>query len=325
MNLRTVDLNLLVILDALIAERSVSRAAHRLGLTQSAVSHALRRLRALFGDDLLIRTGGGMELTWRAAHLSDALRVALGQVEAMVNEGVAFDQATSTRVFRLRVSDYVSSFLLGRLCQVLRAEAPGVRLDVGHFADDSVEVIGDEIHVRLSSEIGGASRYRRLRVFEDAFVVVTNRKHPAAAQPMTLDRYVKLVHLKVAASAIGTNLIDDALARRGLSRDIAMRVPSWLDVRPIVETTDLVAAVPQRWTQTPAFERTCVTAPLPLDEVGFAIDTVWHPRHDDDPGHAWLRSAIARTMQEDAPRPSAARREHQRPVSWRGPRPRPRR
>jgi DNA-binding transcriptional LysR family regulator len=303
MNLRTIDLNLLVILDTLITERSVSRAAQRLGLTQSAVSHALRRLRVLFGDDLLIRRGSGMELTWRAAHLSKELRVALGVIEAMVNEDVAFDPATSDRVFRLRVSDYVLGFLLGRLCRVLRTEAPGVRLDVNHFGDDGDEVIGDEIHVRLGSEAGVTSRYRRVRVFEDSFVVVMSRHHPAATLPMTLDLYVQLLHLKVAASAIGTNFIDDALARRGLSRDIAMRVPSWLDVRAIIETTDLVAALPRRWTETSAFTQSCVTSPLPLDEVELSIDVVWHPRHDDDPGHAWLRAAIVRTMQEDGPSP----------------------
>jgi DNA-binding transcriptional LysR family regulator len=298
-NLRSLDLNLLVIFDALIGERSVSRAAQRLGLTQSAVSHALRRLRELFGDELLIRRAGAMELTWRAEQLSVALRSALGQIEALVSEDVAFDPMTSTRVFRLRVSDYVSSFLLGRLCGVLRAEAPGVRLHVGHFGEAGHEVIGDEIHVRLASEMAGFAKYHRTRVFEDAFVVVMGRHHLAAGEPMTLDLYVKLVHLKVAASAIGSNRIDEALARRGLVRDVAMRVPSWLDVRPIVEATDLVAALPRRWTQTPAFAATCVTAPLPLDDVELAIDAVWDARHDDDPGLAWLRGTIARVMQED--------------------------
>jgi len=107
-----------------------------------------------------------------------------------------------------------------------------------------------------------------------------------------------LVHLKVAASAIGTNLIDDALARRGLKRDIAMHVPSWLDVHPIVSTTDLVAALPRRWTRTRPFATTCVAKPLPVDEVELAIDAVWHPRHDEDPGHAWIRAAITKAMQQ---------------------------
>ena len=98
--------------------------------------------------------------------------------------------------------------------------------------------------------------------------------------------------------AIGTNLIDDALARRGLKRDIAMRVPSWLDVHPIVSTTDLVAALPRRWTRTRPFATTCVAKPLPVDEVELAIDAVWHPRHDEDPGHAWIRAAITKAMQQ---------------------------
>ena len=104
-----------------------------------------------------------------------------------------------------------------------------------------------------------------------------NKRHPLAKQEMTVEAYVTLVHLKVAASAIGTNLIDDALARRGLKRDIAMRVPSWLDVHPIVTTTDLVAALPRRWTRTGSFAATCVVKPLPIDEVGLEIDAVWIP------------------------------------------------
>lgn len=298
MNIRNIDLNLLVILDALIAERSVSRAAHRLGLTQSAVSHALRRLRALFGDELLMRSAGGMDLTARAIQLAEELRVVLGQIQSMVNQRGDFDPATSNRVFRLRVSDYVSSFLLGRLCRVMRTEAPGARLDVGHFSETGEDLIGDEIHVRLGPESGSRSKYSRLRVFEDEFVVVMSKRHPLARQEMTLERYVSLVHLKVAASAIGTNLIEDALARRGLKRDIAMRVPSWLDVHPIVATTDLVAVLPRRWTQTRPFTTACVIKRLPLDDVELAIDAVWHPRHDDDRGHAWVRTTIRKAMQQ---------------------------
>ena len=298
MNIRNIDLNLLVILDALIAERSVSRAAHRLGLTQSAVSHALRRLRALFGDELLMRSAGGMDLTARAIQLAEELRVVLGQIQSMVNQRGDFDPATSNRIFRLRVSDYVSSFLLGRLCRVMRTEAPGARLDVGHFSENSEDMIGDEIHVRLGSDFRTPAKYSRLRVFEDEFVVVMSKRHPLARQEVTLERYVSLVHLKVAASSIGSNLIDDALARLGLKRDIAMRVPSWLDVYPVVATTDLVAVLPRRWTQTRAFATACVIKPLPLDDVELAIDAVWHPRHDDDRGHAWIRSTIRKTMQQ---------------------------
>ena len=298
MNMRNIDLNLLVVLDALISERSVSRAANRLGLTQSAVSHALRRLRDLFGDDLLMRSAGGMDLTARAIQLAEELRVVLGQIQSMVNQRGNFDPAKSNWVFRLRVSDYVSSFLLGQLCRVMRTEAPGARLDVSHFSEGGQELIGDEIHVRLGPDGGGLARYRRLRVFEDEFVVVMNKRHPLAKQEMTVEAYVTLVHLKVAASAIGTNLIDDALARRGLKRDIAMRVPSWLDVHPIVATTDLVAALPRRWTRTGPFAATCVVKPLPIDEVGLEIDAVWHPRHDEDPGHAWMRATIKKAMQQ---------------------------
>src|SRR5258708_8136624 len=176
MNMRNIDLNLLVVLDALISERSVSRAANRLGLTQSAVSHALRRLRDLFGDDLLIRSAGGMDLTARAIQLAEELRVVLWQIQSMVNQRGNFDPAKSNRVFRLRVSDYVSNFLLCHLCRVMRTEAPGARLDVGHFSEGGQELIGDEIHVRLGSDAGDLGSYSRLRVFDDDFDGVISKR-----------------------------------------------------------------------------------------------------------------------------------------------------
>ncbi len=245
MSLRRLDLNLVVILDTLLAEQNVTRAAEKLGLSQSAVSHALRRLRAEFGDELLVRGGKGMELTWRAGHMRDRLRSALGGLEAVLEVEPEFEPELSTRAFTLCVSDYVSDHLLAHVCAILRSRAPRVRLNVDPFKGAESPVLDNEIHVRRASDIGESPELRRMRVLDDVFSVLMRKAHPHARSRMTLDLYLQLSHLKVAASAVGGNMIDDALARRGLSRQVVVRLPSWMHVGPIVQATNRVAAVPR--------------------------------------------------------------------------------
>jgi DNA-binding transcriptional LysR family regulator len=301
MRLRTVDLNLLVTLETLVAERSVSKAAQRMGLTQSAVSHALRRLRATFDDELFVRSADGMEPTLRAIEISDATRAALEQIERSV-KSASFDPATAERAFTLRISEYVSSYLLQRLCPVLREQAPGIRINAAHFTGDprEDELIGDEIHIGPGTSGGRAGR-QRLRVVEERFVVLMRRTNPALAKKMTLPFYASLSHVKVAAT-IGTNVIDDALKVRGLDRHIVFNVPSWRDARHIVAKTDLVAAIPARWASDRDSPQSCVAAPFPLQDVTFAIDLEWHTRVALDPGHAWLRALIAEQFEPRAKR-----------------------
>ncbi len=223
MNIRNIDLNLLVILDALIAERSVSRAAHRLGLTQSAVSHALRRLRGLFGDELLMRSAGGMDLTARAVQLAEEL--ARGARANSVN-------GQSARRLRSRnIEPASSACACPTMCRVFCSAGYAVSCASKHPARGSMSATSartakissaTRFTCALARIFRSLAKYSRLRVFDDEFVVVMSKRHLLARKgEMTLERYVSLIHLKVAASAIGTNLIDDALARRGLKRDIA--------------------------------------------------------------------------------------------------------
>ena len=295
MHLRTIDLNLLVIFEALIAERNVSGAARRLGLSQSAVSHALRRLRTTFRDELFVRTPGGMEPTARAMEAAEGVRVALEQIERTIGQPAAFDRATAVRTFNLRISEYVSSYLLQRLCPLLRQQAPGVQLNAAHFTgsprDD--EIVGDEIHVRLGESHPALSqKIDRLRVLEEKFVVLINNANPASGRRLTLARYASLPHVKVAGT-VGTNVIDEALHARGLKRNVVFNVPSWRDARRIVGSTDLIGAIPARWAADPDSPQPCSELPLPLKDVRFAIDLMWHTRYGRDPGHIWLRSVIA--------------------------------
>jgi DNA-binding transcriptional LysR family regulator len=210
-NLRSIDLNLLVTFEAVVAERSVSAAAERLGLTQSAVSHALRRLRTTFGDQLLVRTSDGMEPTPRALQIAAVVSEVLGQISQVIDEQKGFDPQVSERSFTLRVSEYVAPFLLPTLCSRLRREAPRLTLRVAHF--DPREADGrigpDEIHVRTASLAPPAAASVGQRLLEDEFIVLMSRSHPQAGRPMTLERYLELPHMKVAAAALGTNMIDE--------------------------------------------------------------------------------------------------------------------
>jgi DNA-binding transcriptional LysR family regulator len=139
MNLRSIDLNLLVILEALVEERSVTKAAQRVGISQSAASHALRRLRVTFKDELLVRTADGMIPTGQALLLASMVSGSLQQIEQAVIQGSKFDPTTSTQVFKMRVSDYAGMYLLPRLCQRLRDQAPSTRLEVQHFSPQDME------------------------------------------------------------------------------------------------------------------------------------------------------------------------------------------
>jgi DNA-binding transcriptional LysR family regulator len=296
---RSLDLNLLVMLEALVAERSVSGAALRLGLTQSAVSHALRRLRDNFNDELFIRSSRGMEPTQRAIEIAGATRVAIENIGAVIDQSKVFDPGTATRSFRLRVSEYVSSHLLQRLCPVLRKLAPGVHVSAAHFTGEphTDELVGDEIHIRLGGSPRQAGRDNRLRVVEERFVVLMGKNNPLRMKKMTLPLYASMSHVKVAGT-IGTNVIDDALKVRGLRREIVFQVPSWRDARHIVATTDLVAAIPARWALDRESSRRCVALPFPLNDVTFAIDLEWHSRFSSDPAHAWMRSLISEQFRQ---------------------------
>jgi DNA-binding transcriptional LysR family regulator len=128
------------------------------------------------------------------------------------------------------------------------------------------------------------------------FVVLMSRTHPQARRSMTLDRYIELAHLKVAAAAVGTNMIDDALSSRRLRRNVMLTVPSWFEMRGVIATTDLVGAIPRRWAGEPVFSAGCVSQHLPLEEVIFAVDLRWRLRDARDPGHRWLRSLIEQAL-----------------------------
>ena len=293
MNLLSIDLNLLVVLEALVDARSVSRAAEKIGLSQSAVSHALRRLRNTCKDEILIRTPVGMEPTPYAIELAASVSASLREIESAIDRGRNFDPTSSQHSFNLRVSDYVVLYLLPKLFYRFRCEAPLARLDVKHFdARQGAEPVErGEVHIRLATGPTQQAGSNSIRVLEDRFVVLMNKAHPMAHAPMTLETYLALTHLKVSLAGIGSSAIDDALARLGRRRSIAITVPSWLEMREVIRTTDLVMAAPSRWLSLEGF-RDFAAFPLPIEDISLQIDIAWDPRDTADPAQVWFRSLI---------------------------------
>lgn len=297
MNLRSIDLNLLVVFDAIIRERSVTTAANQLAMTPSAVSHALSRLRVILNDEIIRRTPRGFEPTPRALQLSALIGEGLKTIEWAIEDQESFEPLHSKRTLTLHVSDYVGVFLLPPLCERLRKEAPHVRLIVERLSLSPERTDPGEIQLR----VGWMPRpydYRRQLVFEDEFVVVMRHDHDAAHRPLSLEAYIELPHLKVSPAAIGTSMIDDALAKRGHTRNVVVTVANWFEVAPIVERTDLVAVVPRRWAEIDRRVSRLLCRPLPLDDVKFTVDQCWHPSNDSDLGHRWFRSLIAEIFNE---------------------------
>ncbi|MGE0798650.1 MAG: LysR family transcriptional regulator [Lautropia sp.] len=299
MNLRTVDLNLLVVFDRLMRARSVNGAAAELSLTPSAVSHALARLRALFNDELLVRGPDGFHPTRRALDLHSNLGDTLQRIERAIGDLTGFEPAASAREFKLHLSDYVGGLLLPPLCARLRAIAPAVKLVVERHFSVTERPDPDALQVRVGwmPHLAG---YQHEVLLDDAYVVVMRDDHPAAAAELDAAGYAALAHVRVSPAALGTSAIDDALAKRALTRDVAFTVANWLEAVRIVERTDLVAAVPRPWLALEDRLNRLAQRPLPLPEVRFVVEHGWHPGKDLDAGHRWFREQVKRVFDDRA-------------------------
>jgi len=287
MRLAGIDLNLLTSLDALLATQSVTRAAKELGRTQPAVSHALRRLRELLGDELLVRTPAGMQATPRAQELRPAVRVAIEAAEAVLQEAPAFDPARAERSFTLAMADQTSFLLLPPLIARLSREAPGVRID----QRPASQAQGDEVDLTIGVFRDQPATMRDEALFREEFACVIRRGSAAARGRFDLKRYLALPHLLVAPRGLPGSPLDDALARAGQRRRVVLTVPHFLVAPHVIASTDLV------WTAPMGLARAFSHLPLVVREPpvridGFTIAMRWHVRLDRDPGVRWLREQL---------------------------------
>jgi DNA-binding transcriptional LysR family regulator len=292
MNLRSIDLNLLVALDALLTERHVTKAADRVGLSQPAMSNTLSRLRAMFSDELLVRTSTGMQATPRAAELVQPLRNLLRQVERVLESDSNFDSANSQRTFTVRMSDILACLILPLLV-ARRPPETRVAFNILHLPPaltvDALE--RDEIDVAISMGLDHASSIRSQTLMHDHMVCLMRQGHPAAERELTFESFIEQEHLKVSISPTDIRFVDDVLAKLGHSRRIALNVPHWLVVPHVLKQADLFAVMPGHLA-TALMDDDLRMAELPFRSAPFDWMLYWHRRHEQSKANRWLRDQI---------------------------------
>ena len=293
-NLAGVDLNLLTVLDALLAERQVTRAAARLGLTQPAVSHALGRLRALFGDPLLVRGAGGMQPTAKALALAPALSQALGAFRRLLAPAESFAPATSTRRFVLGMSDYAAFALAPRLLAELRAAAPGAGLVIRHAsrAQGFAMIESGEAELIVGNFPHPPATLAGETLAEDDLVVALRRSHPALRRRFDLEAYLACEHLNVSLRGEPSGDADAVLGRFGRQRRVVATVGHFLVVPFLLSASDLLATEPRRVMQRFAKPLGLALRPPPFDVPAYRMTQMWHRRMADDAAHRWLRTLL---------------------------------
>lgn len=307
-SLRTIDLNLLAAFDALAEAGSVTRAAELCSVTQSAMSHTLRRLRELLADPLLVRGKGGMVLTPRAEALRGPLRAALGDVARAITRPPTFDPASSTRAFRLVGPDLFDMLALPPLLRALGRQAPGVdlavlpmppnlaaSLETGEIDLAIAPVLLDEEPFDRRIEPGPDLQRRVL--LRDKMRCFVRSGHPGirARGRMTLAAFTQAAHVLVSPSGAGTGVVDRVLSTQGATRRVAVRVPQFSTALAIVAQTDLVLTAPSALLAAGGTGAELVSLAPPVQLPEHAVTMVWHPRFSEDPAHRWLRGILAET------------------------------
>ncbi|MQW97389.1 LysR family transcriptional regulator [Sinorhizobium fredii] len=307
MNLNAFDLNLLRVFDALIRERSVTRAGDQIGLSQPAVSAALRRLRDLLDDQLFIRRGNDMIPTPRAVELGSPVRDALGKIELALHKRKHFDPGTIQRRFTLLGSDVFSVMMMSALSRCCAEEAPAISLQLVDNAWGNAERLlqEDAVDIALETELDVPEWVSSMHLLSAPYVVVASAKHPGIAaagiaprEVIPLDLFCQLHHVVRSSSGALNCVVDPALAKVGRKRHVALILPHTLGVAIATAHSLHLATVPRQFAELMATHLglKIYNAPVPLPTTNISV--FWHARHNGDPAHQWLRQKIVRVREE---------------------------
>lgn len=283
----------LVALDALLQSGSVSAAARQLGVTQSAMSHTLARLRRDLDDPLLVRSGRGLVPTARAERMAPRLREAVMALEAAVAAAPGFDPGTARRAFRVAMPDYGELVLLPPLMARLEREAPGVDLAVVRAGGEALDGGDVDLVIQPRRKEDDRAGLRARALFRDRFVCVLRHGHPLTVGEFTVERFAAARHLLIAPRGRPGGVVDEALRARGLERRTVVTAPSFVAAPYVVARSDLVLTLAERVARLVAAGLPLHILPPPLDVPGFTTSMIWHERMEQDPGHSWLRGVIA--------------------------------
>lgn len=288
------DLNLLIALNALLSEGSVSRAAERLGLSESAMSRTLARLREATGDELLVRAGRAMVPTPRALALRDRVKALVEEASAVLQPaGPDLNLGTLERMFTVRANDGFTEAFAHLLVARTAREAPGVRLRFAPKPDKDVRPLREgliDLDVGVLGESGPEVRVQAL--YRDHFVAVVRQGHPLLEGEMTPERYAACDHVVTSRGGRITGPVDDALAAAGLKRKVAVVVPSFGTALSTAAATDMVALMPASYFEHLRASTALRSFELPVPTEHITISQMWHPRLERDPAHRWLRGVV---------------------------------
>jgi DNA-binding transcriptional LysR family regulator len=295
MNINSVDLNLLVALDVLLEERSVTKAGERIGLSQPAMSNALRRLRQVLEDPVLVRTSQGMVPTPRAVELIGPVRQALAKLEGALTTARAFEPSKAERVFQVATMDHTWVVLLPRLAALLASEAPGVRLDLLPYGDTTnadLESGAIDAAILVGKGHGRGAGFQRAELYDDNFDCLVRKNHPLVKRRLTLEHYLELGHVLASPRSRRGGLVDRALKKKGLSRRVHVIVPHFVAAPFVVAETDLITTLPRGVARPFARMLDLKVFPPPIEFEGGPWFLVWHERTLHDPAQEWLREQI---------------------------------
>lgn len=304
---RALDLNLLRVFDAVMAEGSLTRAADKLALTQPAVSNAMRRLRDALGDELLVRQGHGVQPTPRAMALWPIVRDALGNLQHSLAPA-HFDPATASTTLILAMADATAGTLVPNLVPILEREAPHISIRivplttrdprslldaesadmaVGHFP----AVLAD---LTARAQSGALVPHEHRRLYDGEYVAVMRKNHPLALMPLTLEHYCAARHLLVSFSGRAYGFIDEALAALGRERHIVLTVNQYATAARVVTQSDLVTVLPRHFVPITGIQHQLQIHPLPLEVQAVHVDALWHKRGPNQAAYEWLLQALNR-------------------------------
>jgi DNA-binding transcriptional LysR family regulator len=296
MNWRKLDLNLLIVFDAVVQARSATRAAAKLNMTQPAISHALARLRGALRDDLFVRTPDGMEPTPYAERLAAPVRAALESIRTALDGAAAFDPATAENSFAIAVDNRSALVLAAPIAAAVAAEAPGVNLRFrpSGTLDLAERLDRGELDLALGGLASPGERFSDLLLFEDSFAALVRRGHPAAADgALSMEALGAYPHLTLSSTGDEVSFVDAELARHHLSRRVALHAPL-LAAAAVLSQSDMVAIVGERSAREFARAAPLEVLRLPFASPRLVTAMLWHRRFDDVSGHHWLRSLVLR-------------------------------
>ena len=310
LNFRTLDLNLLRVFDEVMAERSLTRAARNLSLTQPAVSNALRRLRETLGDELVRRSGQGMAPTARALSLWPTVRAALEQLEASLapNDFVPHEASDT---FVLAMADATAAELVPGLIDILEREAPNVSMRVVPLATRDPRTLLEAQACDLAlgyfplvladltarEQSGAAVAFSHLRLYGGEYVCVMRKGHPLASGPLTLNQFCAARHMLVSFSGRPYGFIDESLASLGRERQVVLTVNQFFTAGRVVANSNLLTVLPRHFVSVTGIEDQLVLHPLPFEVLPVHVEAVWHRRAEQNSAHLWLRQVVMRAAE----------------------------